>query len=251
VVVDATALGGSTLTLTGSRPETVNNFSSGTINATGLSGALSVTTGAAAALSIATGASTSSIINASAMTSSETLTLTGAHAATVSVGGDLVARSDTGALNVTAAGASSHMLQTGGGADTISASVGNNTVEGGGAGDNINVLGHSAPDTFVYAATDDSLNTAAGHDTIVGFAASSDLLDFSALHTGNPLLHVGGQVASGSMIAANTIDWVNLGGSTMVYANDTNAALASNSASLMEIALNGTASLMASNIKTT
>jgi hypothetical protein len=53
------------------------------------------------------------------------------------------------------------------------------------------------------------------------------------------------------MIPANTIDWVNLGTSgAMVYVNDTGGALASNSASLMEITLNGvTGSLSASNFK--
>ena len=112
-------------------------------------------------------------------------------------------------------------------------------------------MGHSAADTFAYAATSDSFNTTTGHDTVTGFAASgsiSDLLDFSQLN--NSSLSIGGAVASGSTIPANTIDWVNLGASTMVYVNDTGGALASNSASLMEITLNGlTGSLSASNFK--
>ena len=134
---------------------------------------------------------------------------------------------------------------------SITAAVGGNTIQGGGGGDSINVLGHGAADAFAYATTSDSLNTTAGHDTITGFAASgsiNDLLDFSKLN--NLSLSVGGSVASGSTIAANTIDWVNLGASAMVYVNDTSGALASKSASLMEITLNGVAgSSSASNFK--
>ena len=152
---------------------------------------------------------------------------------------------------MTATGSAPHTIQTGGGADSITAVVGGDTIQGGGGGDSINVVGHGAADAFAYAATSDSLNTTAGHDTIMGFAASgsiSDLLDFSKLN--NLSLSVGGSVASGSTIAANTIDWVNLGASAMVYVNDTGGALASNSASLMEITLNGVAgSLSASNFK--
>ncbi len=180
---------------------------------------------------------------------SGTLTLTGAHAATVNVGGNLAAGADTGALNVAAIGSSLQAIQTGAGADTITAHTGGDTIRGGGGGDIISVVGHSAADSFVYATTSDSLNTATGHDTITGFAGSgsiSDLLDFSQL--GNSSLTVQGLVANGSKIAANTIAWVNFGATDMVYVNDTNSALASNSTSLMQIALNGvTGSLSAAN----
>ena len=129
---------------------------------------------------------------------------------------------------------------------------GGDTIQAGGGGDSINVTGHGAADTFIYATTSDSLNISTGHDTITGFAASggsfSDLLDFSGLNNGS--LTVVGQVASGSTIAANSIAWVNLGATDMVYVNDTNSALASNSASLMEITLSGvTGSLTSANIK--
>ena len=140
-------------------------------------------------------------------------------------------------------------IQTGSGKDTITATNGGgDTIQAGGGGDSINVTGHTGADTFAYAATSDSLNTTAGHDTITGFSASGgDLLNFSSLNTG---LNIGGAVASGSTIAANTIDWVNLGANSTVYVNDTAGALATSSASLMEIALNGvTGSLSSTNFK--
>ncbi len=244
VTVDATALGTKTLTLKGSASEAVNNLTSNVV-ATGLSGALSVTTGATVGLSIAAGTG-STIINAAGMTSGETLTLTGVHKATLSVGGSLAASGDTGALTVTATGTAAHTIQTGSGADSISATHGGDTIQGGGGGDSIDVLGHTVADTFAYAAKSDSPNTTAGHDTITGFAAS-DLLDFSKL---NPLLTIGGQVSSGGSIAANTIDWVNLGGSAMVYVNDTNHAYTTTNSNLMEITLAGmTGSLSAHNFR--
>ena len=245
--VNATALAsGGTLDAQGLGPEAVSSLSAGAISATGLSGALNVTTGAATALSIATG-SGSSLIDASAMTSG-TLTLTGAHAATVNAGANLAADADTGALNVTGTGSSPHSIQTGGGADTITAHTGGDTIRGSGGADTISVVGHSAADAFVYAATSNSLNTA-GHDTITGFDGSgpiSDLLDFSRL--ANSSLTIQGPVANGSKIAANSIAWVNLGATDMVYVNATNGVLASTNGNLMEITLNSvTGSLSASN----
>jgi hypothetical protein len=209
-----------------------------------------VQTDAGAAVSVATGTG-SSFVDASAMTSGQTLTLTGTHAETANVGGDLSAGGDTGALTVTTVGGTGHKVTTGTGADSITALGGGDTIQGGGGGDNINVMGHSGVDTFAYAATKDSLNTTAGHDTITGFSATSDLLDFSQLNN-SQLSVLAAPVASGSSIAANTIAWVNLGSSDTVYVNDTNGALASNSTNngFMEITLNGvTGSLSASNLK--
>jgi Ca2+-binding RTX toxin-like protein len=182
------------------------------------------------------------------MTSGETLTLTGSRAATVTVGGNLSAGSDTGALTVTATG--SGTIQTGNGADSIMAALGGDTIQGGGGGDNINVSNHTVLDSFIYAATSASLNTVAGHDTITGFSAGlNDRLDFSQL---NPNLTIQqAPLPSGSTVAADSIAFIyTLAGNAMVYVNNTASALATSNTSLMEITLTGVSSgLTASNFK--
>ena len=158
----------------------------GNLVATNVTGALNVTTAAASALSIATGGGTDTI-TASAMTQGETLALTGSHAATVAVGGNLAAGAYTGKLTVTASGTAPHAITTGTGADSITAAHGADTVTAGAAADTINVSGHTLADSFVYQTVADSPNTSSGHDTITGFLAGTgtgainDTLDFSAI----------------------------------------------------------------------
>jgi hypothetical protein len=173
------------------------------------------------------------------------LTITGSDNETVSVGGNLSAGSETGALVVTATGTGAHNIQTGGGADTITAAHGGDTIQGDGGGDSIIVTGHSVADTFAYAATSDSLNTTGGHDTITGFTAAStihDLLDFSSL---NPSLNIQGAL-SGNTVNANSIAWLYLGGNAMAYVNDTGSALSTTDTSIMEITLAGVATGLSS-----
>jgi hypothetical protein len=241
VTVDATALGSGTLTLSGSATETVNNLV-GNIAATALSGALNVTTGATTALSIATGAGAATI-NASAMTSGETLTLTGSRAATVSVGGNLNAGADSGAITVVTTGTAGHTILTGGGKDTITATHGGDTIRAGGGGDSINVLGRSVNDAFVYNSVGDSLNTSSGHDSITGFLAVGDTVNFSGI---DPSLTDVGLL--GGTIAAHSFGWGYSGGSAKIYVNNTGGALSTNSTSLFEITLTGVSTgLSASN----
>ena len=52
----------------------------------------------------------------------------------------------------------------------------------------------------------------------------------------NPNLQIA-QPLTGSTVAANSIAWVNLGGSEMVYVNNTNTARATANTGLMEITL--------------
>ena len=73
------------------------------------------------------------------MTQGETLALTGSHAATVAVGGNLAAGAYTGKLTVTASGTAPHAITTGTGADSITAAHGADTVTAGAAADTINV----------------------------------------------------------------------------------------------------------------
>jgi uncharacterized repeat protein (TIGR03803 family) len=245
-----TGAGGTTITDNATGALTLND-GTGVLTLTGAAGSTTVNTGSAntSIVDNATGAMT---VNALAMSATHSLTLSGTGAASVTnLQGNLAAGVDNGALNVTATGTSAQTIRTGSGADTITAAHGGDTIQGGGGGDTINVSGHTTADTFVYAATSDSLNSTTGHDTISGFIGANgnthDLLSFSQINKG---LHIQGPVASGSTIAADTIAWVNLGASAMVYVNDTGGALASNSASLMEMTLNGvTGSLSASNFK--
>ena len=136
------------LTLSGSEKFAVTGLQ-GNLVATNETGALNVTTAAALALSIATGGGTDTI-NASAMTQGETLTLTGSHAATVTVGGNLVAGAYTGKLTVTASGTAPQAITTGTAADSITAAHGADTVTAGAGADTINVSGHTLADSFVY-----------------------------------------------------------------------------------------------------
>ena len=247
VNVNAAALAAaSTLALTGSAAKTVTNLT-GAVVASG-AGALHVTTGAGSA-TVTTGTG-SNTINAGAMTAGQTLTLKGSSAATVTVGGNLNASADTGALTVTATGAGPQTIQTGSGADKVTASTGGDTFQVNGKGDTINVSNHTAADSFNYSATSASLNTTAGHDTITGFLAGSsinDLLGFSAL---NPNLSIEGHLSTGAKVAADSIAWLYSSGGAMVYVNDTSSALATTSASLMEITLNNvTSGLSATNFK--
>jgi len=120
LAVNAAALGaGALLTLAGSSADLVTGLT-GNLSATSDSGALGVTTGATTALSIATGTGLS-LIDASAMTSGDTLTLTGAHNAELTVGGNLAAGRDAGALIVIATGTGPQTIETGSGADWITA----------------------------------------------------------------------------------------------------------------------------------
>ena len=213
-----------------------------------LSGALNVTTGAAATINIATGAG-SNVIHAEAMSAQELLGLTGSHAATVYLDGDLSGAADTGALTIFASGSGAQSIVTGAGADAITAQLGGDTISAGGGADTMNVQGHTSADTFAYAAVADSTNAAGKQDTISGFAATGafhDILDFSAL---NPNLSVSGQLA-GTTLAAHSIGWNYSGSDAHVFVNNTASTLSTSSTSLMEINLTGvTAGLAASLFK--
>ena len=259
--------GAGTDTLQMTSPATLSDADFGHVQAIeilGLNGAGSVSLGAnasrAGVRTVITGAGATSVadsnsgtltVNAAALGAGDLLTLTGSTAVTVTnLTGNLDASGDTGAITVTATGSGPHTIVTGGGKEAVTASGGGDTFQGAGGGDSFKVSGHTVADSFLLSATSDSPNTATGHDTITGFAASrsiQDLLNFSQL---NPNLAIEGQVASGSTVAADSIAWLYSGGSAMVYVNDTGSALALDSASLMEITLAGLSrGLSASNFK--
>jgi Ca2+-binding RTX toxin-like protein len=134
VTVDATALAdGTLLTLSGAGNFVVDDLI-GNLDASGLTGDLTVTTGAVAGLSVTTGSGANSI-HAEALTDNQVLTLLGSAAAAVSLdAGDLAAGAYTGDLTVTA-GAGSNTITTGTGADTITGGADADTLTGGLGGD--------------------------------------------------------------------------------------------------------------------
>src|SRR4029077_6983348 len=229
------------LTLSGSEKFAVTGLQ-GHLAATDVTGTLNVTAAAASALSIATGGGTDTI-TASAMTQGETLALTGSHAATVAVGGNLAAGAYTGKLTVTASGTAPHAITTGTGADSITAAHGADTITAGAAADTINVSGHTLADSFVYNVMSDSPRS--GHDTITGFLAGTgtgainDTLDFSAIL--GPTYSVQALGSTSTKVNPDSIAWMysSSANQTLVYVNATAGALSQTSNQLMEVALTG------------
>jgi hypothetical protein len=243
LTVDATALAaGKTLTLSGSAAETVTHLI-GNVAATNVTGTLNVTTGATSALSIATGGGPDTI-NAAAMTQGETLTLTGGHAASVTVGGNLSAGSYTGNLTVTASGTAAHTITSGRGNDSITAAHGGDTIAAGGGADTINVSGHTTTDTFSYNSVNDSLNPGS-YDRITGFTDThdsgsfNDVLNFSNV-SGLTTIQ-GGLNNAHQNVNAHSIAWFYdaVNNQTLAYANTTGSNLAQSSSSLMLVDLVG------------
>jgi hypothetical protein len=251
--VNAGALAtGTLLTLSGSEKFAVTGLQ-GNLAATNVTGTLNVTTAAASALSIATGGGADTI-TASAMTQGETLTLTGSHAATVAVGGNLAASAYTGKLTVTASGTASQAITTGSGADSITAANGADTITAGAGADTINVSGHTLADSFVYNAVSDSPNTSSGHDTITGFlagtgtGATNDTLDFSAIL--GSTYSVQALSSTSTQVNADSIAWIfnSNANQTLAYVNATGGALSQTSNKLIEVALAGNIHLAAANL---
>jgi hypothetical protein len=240
------------LTLSGSEKFTVTGLQ-GNLAATNVTAALNVTTAAASALSIATGGGTDTI-TASAMTQGETLALTGSHAATVTVGGNLAASAYTGKLTVTVSGTAPQAITTGSGADSITAANGADTITAGAGADTINVSGHALADSFAYTAVSDSRNTSSGHDTITGFLAGTgtgainDTLDFSAIL--GPTYSVQALGSTSTKVNPDSIAWIysSTANQTLAYVNATGGALSQTSNQLMEVILAGNVHLAAANL---
>jgi Bacterial Ig-like domain len=245
LAVDASAIPtGVALNLSGTESFNITGLS-GNLMATNVTGSLGVETLATPNLSIAAGAGFNTI-DASALTQGETLTLTGSHAASVMLGGNLSAGAYMGNLSLTATGTAAHTIATGGGKDTITATHGGDKIIAGGGGDAINVAGHLVSDTFVYPSSSDSMNVASGYDTIAGFSDTggkqgtfNDMLDLSAIHGVSTIQGALGN--ANQTVAADSIAWIfnQKLNQTMVLINPTGAALSQTSSSLMAIDLTG------------
>jgi VCBS repeat-containing protein/probable HAF family extracellular repeat protein len=144
--------------------------------------------------------------------------------------GYLDASSATGTVTVTGK-ASQH--------NTIIGGSGNDTITGGGGFDTL--TGNGGADTFRYTLASDSTQSAA--DTITDFAHGTDKIDLSTI-TGARLFKATQLASTSASVAADTVAWIQTGGNTLVYVNNTGAAVAASSAA-MKITLSGTISLTA------
>jgi Ca2+-binding RTX toxin-like protein len=222
ITVDAAALADDiNVTLTGSAAFVVTGLV-GNLDASALTGTLTVTTGDApdGDISIATG-SGSNIINASALTAGDTLTLTGNGAATVTLdGADLSAGTYAGNITVTA-GDTSNMIVTGSGADIIDAGGGADNITAGAGADTI--TGGAGADTFVVSSGESiavvggsgDSGTISGYDVVTDFDVTEDVLDLegtvvAAADTAgtdgnNSNLTIGGQTVKSHSISNGVI----------------------------------------------
>jgi VCBS repeat-containing protein len=118
------------------------------------------------------------------------------------------------------------------GSDSLTGNAGNDALLGGPKDDDLyggagadQLVGGAGKDNFIYKAISDSLNTAAGQDTIYNFnssGSSQDTIDFLAISqiTG----YQGHLNDLSSTVAAHSVSWIESGGNTIVYANATGLA---------------------------
>jgi len=153
-------------------------------------------------------------------------------------GHDSVAgRGDAGQINC--GGAADDTIYGGAGNDTINGNNGNDTIIGGFGADN---LTGGNGDRFV------SLSVAGSHagqfDTISDFASGSDKIDLAALGA----LAFLALTATSTSVPAHTIAWLydSAANETIVYVNPTDQTLSIGNSGLLEIHLQGIATILAS-----
>jgi VCBS repeat-containing protein len=133
-------------------------------------------------------------------------------------------------------------------ADNLTGTGGADFLVGGAKGDTL--TGGAGADTFVYKAIGDAQPGAGNFDTIADFTPGVDKFDFSAiagLNSGVQAVTFNLLTATPASIAAHTIDLVTIGGSTIIYANASNASeTLSNSHEDMQINLAGVTTMSAS-----
>ena len=174
VIADATVDAG--LRLAGSAHHDVTNLISA-LDASGVTGNLAVTLAADTASSVVVGGTGTNTIDGDLLTDSQTLTITGDKAVSVSlVAGDVDASAVTVSAVTVTATTGSNIIQTGAGADELT--------------------GGAAVDTFVFGATDSLI---ASMDVIKDFASNSDIIDHVIALT------IGG-AADGATVANANID---------------------------------------------
>ena len=165
ITIDAALLADDTLlTLSGPADFTVAGLQ-GNLDAGAVSGTLNVTAVDVAGLTIATGIGTN-IIDASALSDGHSLTLTGSHAATVSLtAGDLDANGYSGVGLLTV-----NVLTNSSGSDTVSIVTGSNatTIVAAEAGDTVTVNAAALPDNTLLTLS------GAGNFVVTGLTGNLD-----------------------------------------------------------------------------
>jgi VCBS repeat-containing protein len=130
----------------------------------------------------------------------------------------------------------------GSGSDTINANNGNDTIIGGFGADLL--TGGNGNDTFVYLSVPDS--RAGQFDTITDFISGSDKIDLTAFGAlGFVILALG---SAGTSVPAHTIAWLydSAANETIVYVNPTDHILSIGDSSLLEVHLQGIATIQSS-----
>jgi VCBS repeat-containing protein len=128
----------------------------------------------------------------------------------------------------------------GSGNDTINSNNGNDTIIGGFGADHL--AGGYGNDRFVYLSVADS--HAGQFDTISDFASGSDKIDLAALGA----LAFLALTSTSTVVPAHTIAWLydSAANETIVYVNPTDQTLSIGSSTLLEIHLQGIATVQAS-----
>ena len=139
--------------------------------------------------------------------------------------------------NAISGGAGNDTLEGGLGRDALRGGAGNNLLIGDAGADKL--MGGAGADVFVFRATGDS--TRASRDTIIGFTVGTDVIDLTQIDGGFQALQT--VTSAPATIGAHSLVAFVLGnGNTVLYANNTDAALSTKSAS-MEIVLKGVTTL--------
>jgi Ca2+-binding RTX toxin-like protein len=162
---------------------------------------------------------------------------------TLGVGSEIeFLRANAGATGLTLIGNEfANTVVGGAGNDTLNGAEGNDTLNGGGGVDTLNggggkdaLNGGAGSDRFVYTATDQS--TVASFDTITGFVHGQDLIYFATIAG---IATVQGLISGATQVNANSIAWLQSGGTTQVLVNTTGVSELQGAAQ-MKIALTGT-----------
>ncbi len=138
--------------------------------------------------------------------------------------------------NAIVGGAGNDTLDGGDGNDTLNGGQGNDTLIGGSAADTM--TGGAGADVFQFRDAADS--TRASRDTILDFTVGTDSIDLTQIDGGfQPLQTV---TSAPATIGAHSLVAYVVGSNTVLYANNTDAAQSTSSAS-MEILLKGVTTL--------
>ena len=140
--------------------------------------------------------------------------------------------------NTMVGGAGDDTLDGGADKDALNGGAGNDVLIGGQGADKL--TGGTGADVFVFRDATDS--TRAARDTIADFLVGTDTIDFTEMGTGGTFHALQTVTSMPATIDAHSLVAYVVGGNTLLYANDTDTAQTTNTAS-MEILLKGVTTL--------